>query len=423
MNPWDQRLQDTGIKSFLEQIKANIDKIDRKTLTTSEKVYFDRLVAFCHEVEIAIENADPALISFTQLQKLAQELSNVSAYFQNWVDGSGEAYLTSYTNQHLDNGVEALAALVGNVDIKGARAAITRIRQSASQYKRSIDRLIEEIEATGETADSAITKKLEEANLGFGKIADEVSSLQEDLEETKKSLGTITAEQSTAFSASESNRSQAFNALLSESQKALNQKTDELIVESKKRSDDLVKQIEVKDKKAEADSARIAKLLQISSQNTLISDYSKNANRERMATIVWQAATVLSIISAIIAAGVLAHEATQDLVWQKLVARLALVVAAGALATYTAKQASESRDAQRNSEHMSLQLSAVRPYLEDISNKDDRDKLLLKIAEKLFGKREIKEVKKPAKDKNEEFISASDVMNFIKEIIKRNPSN
>ena len=423
MDLWQQRLQDTGIATYLERIEANINSTDRKKLTTTERLYFDRLKDFIEEVNVVIENANPALISFTQLQRLAQEMSNIISYFQSWIDGSGENYLTSYTNQHIDNGVEALAALVGNVDVKGAKAAVARIRQSAGQYKRTIDKMVDEIEATGEVADSTISKKLEEANNGFEKITEEVNELQSELEETKKSLGKITAEQSTAFSTSESNRSQSFNALLTESQKAFNQKTDELTNESKNRSNSLLKQIEEKEVKAEVNSKRIEKLLQISSQNTLISDYSKNANRERITAIVWQSVTVLSIIAAIIAAGILAHEATKDLVWQKLVARLALLVAAGALATYAAKQASESRDAQRNSEHMALQLSAVRPYLEDISNKDDRDKLLLKIADKLFGKRVTKTVNKPVKDKNEEFISASDVMSFIKEIIKRNPSS
>ncbi|HEV7952119.1 MAG TPA: hypothetical protein VGO98_01985 [Candidatus Saccharimonadales bacterium] len=422
MDPWQQRLQDTGISTYLDKIKTNVDKTDRKKLTTSERAYFDRLVDFTGEVGVVLENANLALISYTQLQKLAQELSNINSYFQNWIDGSGEAYLTSYTNQHLDNAVEALAALTGNVDVKGAKAAVSRIRQSAGQYKRAIDKLVEDIQTKGETADTSISEKLAEANQGFEKISEEVSELKEELEQTKKSLGKITAEQSTAFSTTESNRSQAFNALLADSQKALNEKTTELTSESKKRSDELIKQLEEVEKTAESNGSRIEKLLQISSQNTLISDYSKNANRERMTTIIWQTITVGSIIWAIAVASVLAHEATEDLVWQKLVARLALFAAAGALATYAAKQASESRDAQRNSEHMSLQLSAVRPYLEDISNKADRDKLLLKIADKLFGKRIAKDHKKPVKDKNEELISAADITSFIKEIIKRNPS-
>ena len=106
--------------------------------------------------------------------------------------------------------------------------------------------------------------------------------------------------------------------------------------------------------------------------------------------------------------------------WQKLIARLSVVAASGGLATYAAKQAAEHRQAQRQSEHMALQFSAVRPYLEDVTDKEQRDALLIKLADKFFSEKKIEQPKKKAtKDKEEEFISANDLLNFITALIKR----
>ena len=69
---------------------------------------------------------------------------------------------------------------------------------------------------------------------------------------------------------------------------------------------------------------------------------------------------------------------------------------------------------------MSLQLSAVRPYLEDVADKEQRDALLIKLADKFFSEKKTDQPKKKtAKDKGEELISANDLLNFIATLIKR----
>lgn len=70
---------------------------------------------------------------------------------------------------------------------------------------------------------------------------------------------------------------------------------------------------------------------------------------------------------------------------------------------------------------MSLQLSAVRPYLEDVTDKVQRDALLIKLADKFFSERKIEQQpkKKNAENKGDELISANDLLNFIATLIKR----
>ena len=141
---------------------------------------------------------------------------------------------------------------------------------------------------------------------------------------------------------------------------------------------------------------RAEKLLRIVSQDALISDYSKNAKREWISSLAWQIVAALAIITAIVFAGILANEAGSDMAWQKLVAKITIVTASGGLATYAARQSTEHRQAQRQSEHMSLQLSAVRPYLEDITDKTKRDELLIKLAEKFFSEKKPNRQQKKA---------------------------
>ena len=83
---------------------------------------------------------------------------------------------------------------------------------------------------------------------------------------------------------------------------------------------------------------RAEKLLRIVSQDALISDYSKNAKREWISSLVWQIVAALATITAIVFAGILANEAGSDMAWQKLVAKITIVTASGGLATYAARQ-------------------------------------------------------------------------------------
>lgn len=431
MNPWEQKLKDSGLLAATESVAAQLDAYNEAELSIDDRSYLDKIRAVNEVLQSIAENADPRLVNHSALQAIVQCLNNISTYLNDWDGGTSPTYLSAYAIGQVDSILQQVPLVVAAVNIPEARAAITSLRRSAARQKTIVDGIISEIEEKGSLADTTIdekvasAKKIIDADVAtiekkLEDITTEGEELAEQLETVKSAANKLSTEQTTAFNTAQTERSKKFTDLMTLKQSELDTTLDTLAKKTDEKSNAINTAAEKNAKATEDAKNRAEKLLGIVSQDALISDYSKNAKREWISSLVWQIIAAGAIIAAIIVAGFLAHEAGSDMAWQKLVAKLTIVAASGGLATYAAKQATEHREAQRQSEHMSLQLSAVRPYLEDISE-SQRDTLLIKLAENFFGERKIEQQskKKSAKYKGEEFISANDLLNFITTLIKR----
>ena len=431
MNPWEQKLDETQIAARIQSLSDKLATYDEDALSVDDRAYLERVKAINEQLSTLLENTPAELVSLSAATNIATSLSNISSYLDNWTSTGNATYLSSHILNETNSIIQSIGTLSPAVNLPEARAAITSIRRSAGQQKRIVEKITQEIKDKGSFADTTIDEKISEAKEAIDgdvavvekKLEDitaESNELAEQLETVKSASNKLATEQTTAFNTAQTERSKEFTELMTLKQSELDTTLDKLAKTTDEKSDAIKKAAE-KDAKATEDAKnRAEKLLGIVSQDALISDYSKNAKREWWSSLVWQVVAAGSIITAIVVAGFLAHEAGSDMAWQKLVAKLAIVAASGGLATYAAKQATEHRQAQRQSEHMSLQLSAVRPYLEDVADKEQRDALLIKLADKFFSEKKTDQPKKKtAKDKGEELISANDLLNFIATLIKR----
>jgi hypothetical protein len=431
MDPWEQIVSETQITPRVQALNDKLVTYDVDALSVEDRAHIDRVKAVTEQIDIVLENTPAELINLSAATSIASSLSNISSYLDNWTSTRNSTYLNSHVFNETNSIIQSISALSPTINLPEARAAITRIRRSAGQQKRIVEEITQEIKTKGSLADTTIDEKISEAKEAINDdvavvskkledITTESEELSEQLETVKSAANKLATEQTTAFNTAQTERSKEFTDLMALKQGELDTTLDRLAKNADEKSDAINRAAE-KDAQATLDAKnRAEKLLGIVSQDALISDYSKNAKREWWSSLVWQIVAALSILLAIICAAFLAHEATGEMVWQKLVARLTVVAAFGGLATYAAKQATEHRQAQRQSEHMALQLSAVRPYLEDVTDKTQRDTLLIKLADKFFSEKKVDAPKKkPAKDKGEEFISANDLLNFIATIIKR----
>lgn len=431
MNPWEQKLDETQIAARIQSLSDKLATYDEDALSVDDRAYLERVKAINEQLSTLLENTPAELVSLSAATNIATSLSNISSYLDDWTSTGNATYLSSHILNETNSIIQSIGTLSPAVNLPEARAAITSIRRSAGQQKRIVEKITQEIKDKGSFADTTIDEKISEAKEAIDgdvavvekKLEDitaESNELAEQLETVKSASNKLATEQTTAFNTAQTERSKEFTELMTLKQSELDTTLDKLAKTTDEKSDAIKKAAE-KDAKATEDAKnRAEKLLGIVSQDALISDYSKNAKREWWSSLVWQVVAAGSIIAAIVVAGFLAHEAGSDMAWQKLVAKLAIVAASGGLATYAAKQATEHRQAQRQSEHMSLQLSAVRPYLEDVADKEQRDALLIKLADKFFSEKKTDQPKKKtAKDKGEELISANDLLNFIATLIKR----
>lgn len=427
MNPWEQKFDETQMAAHIQSLSDKLATYDEAALSVEDRAHLNRVKAVNEQLNIVCENTPAELMNINAAASIASNLSNISSYLDSWASTKNSIYLNTHVFNETNSIIQSISALSPTINLPEARAAITSIRRSAGQQKRIVEEITQTIQDKGSLADVTIDEKISEAKEAINNeiaavskklegITTEGEELSEQLETVKSAANKLATEQTAAFNTAQTERSKEFTDLISLKQSELDVTLDELAKKADEKSDIINKAAE-KDAQATLDAKnRAEKLLGIVSQDALISDYSKNARREWISSLVWQIVAALSIISA----AIFAHEATGEMVWQKLIARLSVVAAFGGLATYAAKQATEHRQAQRQSEHMALQFSAVRPYLEDVTDKEQRDALLIKLADKFFSEKKIEQPKKKAaKDKGEEFISANDLLNFITTLIKR----
>ena len=431
MNPWEQKLKDSGLSDASENLTLRLDSYKEAELSIEDRDYLDKSRAVNEVLKAIIDNADPRLINYSALSSIVAYLRNINSYLNDWGGGTSPTYLSSYAIEQVDMILQHIPLVIPAMNIPEARAAITSLRRSAARQKTIVDGIISQIKEKGSLADTTIDNKIADAKeiidnntavveKRLEDITKESEELAEQLETVKSAANKLSTEQTKAFNDAQTERSEKFTNLITIKQSELDTTLDKLAKKADEKSNTINMAAEKNAKATEDAKNRAEKLLRIVSQDALISDYSKNAKREWISSLVWQIVAALATITAIVFAGILANEAGSDMAWQKLVAKITIVTASGGLATYAARQSTEHRQAQRQSEHMSLQLSAVRPYLEDITDKTKRDELLIKLAEKFFSeKKPNRQQKKAPKDKGKEFISANDLLSFITTLIKK----
>lgn len=386
MNPWEQKLKDSGLSDASENLTLRLDSYKEAELSIEDRDYLDKIRAVNEVLKAIIDNADPRLINYSALSSIVACLHNINSYLNDWGGGTSPTYLSSYAIEQVDMILQHIPLVIPAINIPEARAAITSLRRSAARQKTIVDGIISQIKEKGSLADTTIDNKIADAKeiidnntavveKKLEDITKESEELAEQLETVKSTANKLSTEQTKAFNDAQTERSEKFTNLITIKQSELETTLDELAKKADEKSNAINMAAEKNTKATEDAKNRAEKLLRIVSQDALISDYSKNAKREWISSLVWQIVAALAIITAIVFAGILANEAGSDMAWQKLVAKITIVTASGGLATYAARQSTEHRQAQRQSEHMSLQLSAVRPYLEDITDKTKRDEL------------------------------------------------
>ncbi len=136
----------------------------------------------------------------------------------------------------------------------------------------------------------------------------------------------------------------------------------------------------------QASKARVEEILGIVGEEALVGTYSKNATAEGETADRWRWIAVGAICFTIaIGLWLVIASGQPGTDWDRFAAKLALAIPGGGVAAYAASQASEHRHSQREAEHVALQLAALKPYLNDLEDGVERDKLLIEIANRMFG--------------------------------------
>lgn len=150
---------------------------------------------------------------------------------------------------------------------------------------------------------------------------------------------------------------------------------NELSEEYTNKFEELLKNIDAKDKK-------ISKLIGIVGDKARIGEYKKNADMSRKERITWQ---IITIVLFLIAFGLMLYVTLTSKDYNKFTVFKYIVSAIlmGA-ATYTAKQASNSRKDEVYYRKQELELASIDVYLDNM-NPENREEIKKTLSTKMFG--------------------------------------
>lgn len=420
MNTWEERIQTSEALLKARELKELATTTQISDITNEQQDCMDRAEAVAEAAISRLNDCDPRLINPSALANLGSALTNSVSHFNSWVSTGSEAYLTQSLQSELDSALNFIVALAPSQTLPEAQAAVTSLRRSVGRHRAVVENVITELEQRGSAADVTIDEKLKEATDEFAKLQTKVTELDTDLTSIKSSSAQVTTEQQTAFTKAEADRSATFNKLVTDKQKELETSLETLGTTAEQSVQTIRQNVEKDKKQAETAKTRVEEILGIVSEEALIGDYAQNAKDEQKAANQWRLITAGSIVGAIVAAIVFATTVNDTTNWQHVVSKIVIVLTFGGLAGYAGKQSSEHRTAQRDAERMALQLKALKPYLNDIDNSGERDKLLIAIADRLFGQEPspILNVGKVGK-KNDNPVLTMQLLEALIDILKR----
>ena len=391
MSIWSDRVDSWGIPALVEQVRELVDAGGISDQT--EQDHLERGLRVAEQVRWTLENIDPTLVANQTLEQLSLLLRSLIEQITSWRSGAGVDQLTSLAAASADGLVRLLGEIPIPASAAEASAEIGSLRRSVGQHRGQMEREVEgfrdqvqqriaDLEAERQALVDAHTARDAESTASLAALRDEVTRLRDEMTTLLSSARTLETNQQATFGQSQTTNQEAFASLLAEARESLDQSTKGMLSDTRGAVEAMTADMADHVESAEARTQKIEELFEIAAETTLIGNYTRNANRERKTADVWRWIAVFAATMAVAvgawAAVVAAHNRPD---WDLLAAKGVLVTAVAAVAAYAASQSSEHRGSQRDAEHVAVQLAALKPYLSDVADVGERDRLLVDIGE------------------------------------------
>jgi hypothetical protein len=384
MGVWEQRVAESGAGEKAQSLRELVDLGGASS--AEEQDYLDRVGRLADLAGWTIENVDPALIGLASLNQLSAALGETASLLERWRAGEGPELLTV----QVVNSCDALSAALATVPVPSstpeASVEIGSLRRSVGQHRGQVEREVEGVLAGLSDAKAAFDSNIANARQAVEKLSEDIAETSAEVTAVVATSRDLANQQQNAFATAQTDRQEAFAKLLAEAraENSAALETLEANVEAETKSahtalaDDL--------KAATAARARVEEILDIVAETALIGSYSKIAGEEKSAADLWRWITVVAVVGTVLVGGWLVISASDNGTdWDLFLAKLAIAVPIAGVAAYAARQSSEHRHTQRESQHVALQLAALKPYLNDLEKPDERDQLLAEVGRRLFG--------------------------------------
>lgn len=355
-----------NIYEIEEYLKVNdLDSIEFKKV--------NKLLFKLKNIDTMVENIDEELIS----DDISNDYNNFNSYCNDFLQGNSD-----YISNMLTTSDSIIKSLLKYIDFNMILNNKSNIKNYIRNYKYEITKQSSNLE--NEVSDilgyikqqkDNIEKENTELNNKIKEVNDKLDSLNNNQIDLKYNVDKFIDESKRNIDEIITTEKNSIDELKDNSKKELMDNFNTLSEEYKSKFEELLRIIDEKDKK-------ISKLIGIVGEKARIGEYKKNADMSHNERIVWQ---VITIILFLIAFGLMFYVTITSKDYNKFTIFKYIVSAIlmGA-ATYTAKQASNSRKDEVYYRKQELELASIDVYLENMEP-ENREEIKKTLSIKMFG--------------------------------------
>lgn len=357
--------------------KENIYEIEKylkeNDLDSIELKKVNKLLFKLKNIDTIIENIEEELIS----DDISNDYNSFNSYCNNFLQGN-----SSYISSMLTTSDSIMKSLLKYIDFNMILNNKSNIKNYIRNYKYEITKQSSNLE--NEVSDilsyikkqkDNIEKENTELNNKIKEVNDRLDNLNNNQIDLKHNVDKFIDESKRNIDEIITTKKNSIDELKDNSKNELMDNFNELSEEYTNKFEELLKNIAEKDKK-------ISKLIEIVGDKARIGEYKKNADMSRKERITWQ---IITIVLFLIAFGLILYVTLTSKDYNKFTVFKYIVSAIlmGA-ATYTAKQASNSRKDEVYYRKQELELASIDVYLENM-NPENREEIKKTLSTKMFG--------------------------------------
>lgn len=345
--------------NFKEKIKQLEKYLKKNNLENDDIRKVNKVMFKLRNIDAIIENIDEELLA----EDIESKWNEFNNYFEKFSQGNNN-YISNMSNV-IDSIMEKV---LNYVDYNMLLNNKSKIKDYIRNYKLEITKQKNNLETeVSDILDFINDKKnnINNENTELGNKIKEINDKLDDLknnqdnlvnnvdnfiDKTKDSVeNLVTAEKSN------------IDQLIDDSKTEFDNNFEELSKEYREKFEILLNEIQEKNKK-------ISKLIGIVGDKARIGDYKKNADMSRIERIVWQVITIILFLMAfslMLYVTITSKDYNKYTIFKYIVSAILM----GA-ATYTAKQASNSRKDEVYYRKQELELASIDVYLENMDHED-----------------------------------------------------
>lgn len=390
--------------AFKDVIKKLEDYICNIEFNVDETNKINRLLFKLRNIDSISENVDESLYSSI----IENDYKNLINYCDNFCNGNHNCLnnLFNITNSILNNILQYIdySILLNNkTGIKnGVKNYKTEITRQSNLIGKEIQELMEymhQLKKNLEDEDSNI-------NMLFGGLNKKTDELDNKQTTINKNADELISQSKTRIESLIKEEKEKLEKNYESEKNGLNSKFDEIAKENVEKFDKLYEDVKAKDK-------QISNLLDIVGDKARIGEYNKNANASRLERFVWQGVTILLFIVALLIMMYVTF-CIENYDKFTIVKYLISAIIMGA-ATYTGRQASNSRKDEVYYRKQELELASIDVYLDNMSQ-PNKELIKKELSSKMFGQAQNTYTTK-YEDKNS--FSIDDLIKIIESIEKK----